>query len=71
MVLSFSTDWRFSAARSQEIVDALVRAKKNVASAVIESEHGHDSFLLPIERYTNALKTFLDQLLIMQKGESE
>jgi hypothetical protein len=27
--------------------------------------------LLPIERYTNALKTFLDQLLIMQKGESE
>ncbi len=71
LVLSFSTDWRFSAARSQEIVDALVRAKKNVASAVIESEHGHDSFLLPIERYTNALKTFLNQLLIPQQGEFE
>ena len=33
--------------------------QKNVASAVIESEHGHDSFLLPIARYTDALKTFL------------
>ena len=63
LVLSFSSDWRFSAERSQEIVDALVRAKKNVASAVIESEHGHDSFLLPIERYVAALGTFLNQSL--------
>jgi homoserine O-acetyltransferase len=63
LLLSFSSDWRFSAERSQEIVDALVRAKKNVASAVIESEHGHDSFLLPIERYVQALGTFLQQSL--------
>jgi homoserine O-acetyltransferase len=63
LVLSFSSDWRFSAERSQEIVDALVRAKKNVASAVIESEHGHDSFLLPIERYVQTLGTFLNQSL--------
>ena len=71
LILSFSSDWRFSAARSQEIVDALVRAKKNVASAVIESEHGHDSFLLPIERYTDALKTFLNQSLENQQGNIE
>lgn len=71
LILSFSSDWRFSAARSQEIVDALVRAKKNVASAVIESEHGHDSFLLPIERYTDALKTFLNQSLANQQGNTE
>ena len=63
LVLAFSSDWRFSAERSQEIVDALVRAKKNVASAVIESEHGHDSFLLPIERYVQTLGTFLNQSL--------
>ena len=63
LVLSFSSDWRFSAERSQEIIDALVRAKKNVASAVIESEHGHDSFLLPIERYVQALGTFLNRTL--------
>ena len=70
LVLSFSSDWRFSAERSQEIVDALVQARKNVASAVIESEHGHDSFLLPIERYTSALQTFLNQTLSAQPGPS-
>ena len=64
LILSFSSDWRFSAERSQEITDALVKAKKNVASAVIESEHGHDSFLLPIPRYTAALGTFLQGTLI-------
>lgn len=69
-ILSFSSDWRFSADRSQEIVDALVRAKKNVASAVIESEHGHDSFLLPIDRYTRALNTFLCQSISTQGEES-
>lgn len=61
LVLSFSTDWRFSPERSQEIVDALIRAKKNVASATIESEHGHDSFLLPIDRYTKLLSAFLQR----------
>ncbi|MEZ7818073.1 MAG: homoserine O-acetyltransferase [Pseudomonadales bacterium] len=61
LVLSFSTDWRFSPERSQEIVDALIRARKNVASAIIESEHGHDSFLLPINRYTKILSAFLQR----------
>ena len=61
LVLSFSTDWRFSPERSQEIVDALIRARKNVASAIIESEHGHDSFLLPIDRYTDVLSAFLQR----------
>ena len=68
LILSFSSDWRFSAQRSQEIVDALIKAKKNVASAVIESEHGHDSFLLPIERYTEALRTFLNRCLVEGLG---
>lgn len=63
LVLSFSTDWRFSPERSQEIVDALIRARKNVASAIIESEHGHDSFLLPLDRYTKVLRAFLQRSL--------
>lgn len=61
-VVSFSSDWRFSSARSKEIVDALVAAEQNVASAVISSEFGHDSFLLPIPRYIEALKAYLDRL---------
>lgn len=62
LVISFTTDWRFSVARSKEIVDALTAARKNVASAVIESEHGHDSFLLPLPRYFDLLRTYLQRV---------
>ena len=62
LVISFSSDWRFSPARSAEIVDGLVAAKKNVVSACIESEHGHDSFLLPIARYFDVLGGYLAQI---------
>ncbi|MFP6817210.1 MAG: homoserine O-acetyltransferase [Pseudomonadales bacterium] len=63
-VLSFTSDWRFSAARSTEIVDALISARKNVASAIIDSEHGHDSFLLPIPRYFDVLGGYLARVAI-------
>jgi homoserine O-acetyltransferase len=62
LVVSFSSDWRFSVARSKEIVDALVAARKNVASAIIESPHGHDSFLLQIPRYFEILRAWLGRL---------
>jgi len=61
-VISFTTDWRFSVERSKEIVDALISARKNVASAIIESEHGHDSFLLPIPRYFDVLRGYLGRV---------
>ena len=69
LIVSFTSDWRFSVERSQEIVDALVAAGKNVASAIIESEHGHDSFLLPIPRYFAALTTYLRRLHEELDGE--
>ena len=59
LVMSFTSDWRFSPERSKEIVDALIAAGKDVAATVIDSEHGHDSFLLPIQRYTSALNAYL------------
>jgi len=61
-VISFTTDWRFSVTRSKEIVDALIDARKNVASAIIKSEHGHDSFLLPIPRYFDVLGGYLSRV---------
>lgn len=60
LVLSFSSDWRFSPTRSNEIVDALIKARKDVASAVIDAPNGHDSFLLPNERYFDVLGGYLD-----------
>ncbi len=61
-VASFSSDWRFAPSRSQELVDALVQAGKPVACAHIESEHGHDSFLLPIERYLRTFGAYMNHL---------
>ena len=62
LVLSFTTDWRFAPARSKEIVDALIAARKNTVSAVIESEHGHDSFLLPLPRYVEVFRAYMNRL---------
>ena len=62
LVVSFTTDWRFSTDRSTEIVDALIAARKNVVGAIIESEHGHDSFLLPIPRYVAVLQAYMNRL---------
>ncbi len=62
LVLSFTTDWRFSTERSKEIVDALIAAGKNTASAVIASEHGHDSFLMPLPRYIEVFSAYMNRL---------
>ncbi|MGD8830348.1 MAG: homoserine O-acetyltransferase [Pseudomonadales bacterium] len=61
-VISFSSDWRFSATRSKEIADALIAARRNVVSCVIESDQGHDAFLLPIPRYFDVLGGYFDRI---------
>ena len=62
LVVSFSSDWRFSPARSQEISDALIAAGKDVSYIAIDSDHGHDAFLLPNQRYQAALGGYLSRL---------
>ncbi len=58
LVVSFSSDWRFSPERSREIVRALLDADLDVSYVEIESQQGHDSFLLDIPRYHLALGTY-------------
>lgn len=60
LVISFSTDWRFSPQRSKEIVDALVRAQKPVTYLGIDAPQGHDAFLFPIPEYFSAMRGFLN-----------
>ena len=62
LVISFTSDWRFSVDRSREIVSALIEANKNVSSTEIESEHGHDSFLLSLPKYFNTLKAYITRI---------
>ncbi len=63
LIVSFTSDWRFSPERSQEIVEALVGSKKNVSYSEIEANNGHDAFLMPIPNYLNILKNFMDSIL--------
>lgn len=64
LVVSFTTDWRFDPSRSEEIVNALIEANKDVSYACIESDHGHDAFLLPIPRYLEVFKAYMDGIEI-------
>tara|TARA_A100001015_G_scaffold243128_1_gene277962 strand:- start:17 stop:640 length:624 start_codon:yes stop_codon:yes gene_type:complete len=51
LVISFSSDWRFAPTRSQELVNALLAAEKRVTYSDIESDAGHDAFLLNEPEY--------------------
>lgn len=62
LVLSFTTDWRFSPSRSEEIVDALIQADRPVSYTRLESAHGHDAFLIPDATYERLFKAFLDRV---------
>lgn len=68
LVISFTTDWRFSPERSHDIVNALLSANKSVTYAEIEATQGHDAFLLPISRYHQIVGTYMKR--IMSEEES-
>jgi homoserine O-acetyltransferase/O-succinyltransferase len=59
LVISFSTDWRFSPERSREIVTALLAADRPVTYADIEAKEGHDAFLMPIPRYLDLFRAYM------------
>ena len=61
-VMSFTTDWRFSPARSREIVDALIAARKNVCYLEIDSPYGHDAFLIPTPRYIQGFANYMNRI---------
>ena len=62
LVVSFTTDWRFSPARSREIVKALVDNRIPVSYAEIAAPHGHDAFLLDDERYHRVVRAWFDRV---------
>jgi len=62
MLMSFSTDWRFPPERSREIVEDLLKAKRQVTYLEIEADQGHDAFLLPIPRYVNAFSKYMNRV---------
>jgi homoserine O-acetyltransferase/O-succinyltransferase len=59
LVVSFTSDWRFSPARSREIVKALLDNELSVSYAEVTAAHGHDAFLMPDPHYHAILRSYL------------
>jgi len=62
LLLSFSSDWRFAPQRSIEIRDALMATGKAVTHANIETDNGHDAFLLPNPIYERLLAEWMQRV---------
>jgi len=59
LVVSFTSDWRFSTERSREIVKALLDNELTVSYAELTAAHGHDAFLMPDPHYHAVVRAYL------------
>jgi homoserine O-acetyltransferase len=64
LVVSFTSDWRFSSARSREIVKALLDNRRIVSYLEIDAPQGHDAFLMDDPRYFGALRAYLGNIAL-------
>ena len=62
LLVSFTTDWRFSPARSREIVRGLLDNGRDVSYCEIDAPHGHDAFLLDDPRYLRAVRSYFESI---------
>ncbi|MEY4599446.1 MAG: homoserine O-acetyltransferase [Pseudomonadota bacterium] len=62
LIVSFTTDWRFSPERSREIVHALIKNRAPVTYAEIDAPHGHDAFLLDDARYHRLVAAYFERV---------
>ena len=66
LLVSFSTDWRFSPARSREMVRALLNNRSAVSYAEIDAPHGHDAILLDDARYLALVRSYFAQMSLQE-----
>ena len=59
-VISFSSDWLFPTAQSRAVARALNQAAANVSFVEIETDKGHDAFLLDEPDFDRTIAGFLD-----------
>jgi homoserine O-acetyltransferase len=64
LVVSFTSDWRFSSQRSREIVRALLDNRRVVSYLEIDAPQGHDAFLLDDARYHAALRAYFANIAL-------
>ena len=60
MVISFSSEWLFPSFQSKEIVSALRKVNAQAIYTEIQTDHGHDAFLLESEQLARLISNFLE-----------
>ena len=59
-VISFTSDWLYPTSENRDIVIALNAIGADVGFVEIESDKGHDSFLLDVPDFLNTLKNYMN-----------
>ena len=59
--VAFTSDWLFPPEQNREIVLALLRAGKSASYAELDTDLGHDSFLLESEELYALVRGFLER----------
>jgi homoserine O-acetyltransferase len=62
LILSYSSDWLYPPYQSQMLVDALRRQKKDVTYCSIQSDYGHDAFLLEVGVMKKIISGYLEHV---------
>jgi len=60
LVVSFTSDWLYPTYQSKSMVKAMKKNGLDVSFCEIAAQWGHDAFLLPSERLTLLLRSFLE-----------
>jgi homoserine O-acetyltransferase len=60
LAIGFISDWLFPPEENRQIIQSLLKLDKNASYAELESELGHDSFLLETKEYFNLVRAFLN-----------
>jgi homoserine O-acetyltransferase len=60
LVISFTGDWHFTVEQGERLAAAFDAAGADVANHVVESDHGHDAFLVEPEEVGPPISDFLD-----------
>jgi homoserine O-acetyltransferase len=59
---AFTSDWLYPPPQTEQVTELLAKLGKSVAYHLIDSDYGHDSFLVEPEKFTPDIVAFLDRL---------
>jgi homoserine O-acetyltransferase len=68
LIISFTSDWLYPTYQSKALVQALKKNNLEVSFCEIDAQCGHDAFLLPNDRLSLLISSFLDKISCKQEA---